>query len=141
MNLATLDGKQKLRFYPDFYLETADSQRGNERASMVVDAKYKRYADHSIRRSDIYQMMGYMHALKAPQGILLCPVEQGAKPESKRYDLKGYGGILGTEFLEIPQQTQDMSYADDFCKAMQKSEEALAKIFAAAKANATKAND
>lgn len=141
LNLATLDGKQKLRFYPDFYLETADSQRGNERASMVVDAKYKRYADHSIRRSDIYQMMGYMHALKAPQGILLCPVEQGAKPESKRYDLKGYGGILGTEFLEIPQQTQDMSYADDFCKAMQKSEEALAKIFAAAKANATKAND
>ena len=141
LHLATLAEKQKLRFYPDFYLETEDSKQGNERASLVVDAKYKRYADHSIRRSDIYQMMGYMHALKAPQGILLCPVEQGAKPESKRYDLKGYGGILGTEFLEIPQQTQDMSYADDFCKAMQKSEEALAKIFAAAKANATKAND
>ena len=140
LHLATLAEKQKLRFYPDFYLETVDSQRGNERASMVVDAKYKRYADHSIRRADIYQMMGYMHALKAPHGILLCPVEQGAKPESKRYDLKGYGGILGTEFLEIPQK--DVSTYADFCQKMQDSEKALnsSSIFDSASATEIKAN-
>ena len=136
LNLATLDGKQALRFYPDFYLETADSQRGNERARLVVDAKYKRYADRSIGRADIYQMIGYMHALQAPQGILLSPVEQGARPVGKCYDLKGYGGVLGTEFLEIPQPTKGMSYTK-FCDEMQKSEDALAKspIFAAAKAH------
>lgn len=126
LHLATLNRNQALRFYPDFYLETADSQRGNERASMVVDAKYKRYADHSIRRSDVYQMMGYMHALNAPQGILLCPVEQGAKPDVKSYALKGYGGMLGTEFLEIPQQTKpnELTY-DAFHKAMDVSENNL----------------
>ena len=108
---------------------------------MVVDAKYKRYADRSIERADIYQLMSYMHALKAPQGVLLCPVEQGAKPEGKRYALKGYGGMLGTEFLEIPQATKDMSYTD-FCNKMHESEKTLedSPVFAAAKANTTKAN-
>ena len=80
-----LDEEKKFRFYPDFYCETEGSQPGNERASVVVDAKYKRYADRSIERADIYQLMSYMHALKAPQGILLCPVEQGAKPDNKLY--------------------------------------------------------
>lgn len=134
LHLATLDGNQALRFYPDFYLKTEDSQRGNERALLVVDAKYKRYAARSIKRGDIYQMMGYLHALKAQQGIFLCPVEQGAKPAGKRYNLKGYGGELGTEFLEIPQK-KGMSYTD-FCQEMRSCERALetSSIFAAAKA-------
>lgn len=139
LHLATSNGAQALIYYPDFYRETADSQPREERASVVVDAKYKRYAEKQLQNDDIYQMLSYMYALKAPKGILLCPVKQGTPIIRRRYDLKGYGGMLGTEFLEIPQK-KDTSYSD-FCQEMRKSEEALAKIFAAAKATATKAND
>ena len=139
LHLATSNGAQALIYYPDFYRETADSQPREERASVVVDAKYKRYAEKQLQNDDIYQMLSYIYALKAPNGILLCPVKQGTPIIRRRYDLKGYGGMLGTEFLEIPQK-KDTSYSD-FCQEMRKSEEALAKIFAAAKATATKAND
>lgn len=139
LHLATSNGAQALIYYPDFYRETADSQPREERASVVVDAKYKRYAEKQLQNDDIYQMLSYIYALKAPKGILLCPVKQGTPIIRRRYDLKGYGGMLGTEFLEIPQK-KDTSYSD-FCQEMRKSEEALAKIFAAAKATATKAND
>ena len=136
--LKEVDRKPKFRFYPDFYLETEDSQQENERASVVVDAKYKRYAEKSVQNDDVYQVLSYMYALKAPSGILLCPVKQGTKLYGERYDLKGYGGIFGTVFLEIPQK-KDMS---DFCEEMRKSEEALenSPILAAAKATATKVN-
>ena len=141
LHLATSNGAQALIYYPDFYRETADSQPREERASVVVDAKYKRYAEKQLQNDDIYQMLSYMYALKAPKGILLCPVKQGTPIIRRRYDLKGYGGMLGTEFLEIPQK-KDTSYSD-FCQEMRKSEEALenSPIFAAAKATATKAND
>ena len=140
LHLATLNGNQALRFYPDFYLETADSQSENERASVVVDAKYKRYAEKPLQNDDVYQVLSYMYALKSPKGILLCPAKQGAKPDGKRYNLKGYGGIFGTEFLEIP-QNKGMSYKD-FCTEMQNSEKALnsSSIFVSANATEIKAN-
>ena len=140
LHLATSNGAQALIYYPDFYRETADSQPREECASVVVDAKYKRYAEKQLQNDDIYQMLSYMYALKAPKGILLCPVKQGTPIIRRRYDLKGYGGMLGTEFLEIPQK-KDTSYSD-FCQEMRKSEEALenSPIFAAAKATATEAN-
>lgn len=138
-----LDSEKEINYIPDFYLETEDSQQGNERASVVIDAKYKRYAEKPIENDDVYQVLSYMYALKAPKGILLCPAKQVAKHARKSYALKGYGGMLGTEFLEIP-QNKDMSYTK-FCNQMQKSENALLEekdspLFAAMPATATEAN-
>ena len=59
--------KSKGECYPDFY---------NKEKRIVLDAKYKGYADWGkVQNPDIYQVISYMHILKANKGGFLVPKE------------------------------------------------------------------
>ena len=48
--------------YPDFYRKTSDEPS----ADLVLDAKYKRYESYQPSKEDIFQLLRYMYALRAP---------------------------------------------------------------------------
>lgn len=111
-----------LRYYPDFYLKREPFSKDEPCASLVVDAKYKNYAKRSLQRPDVYQLMGYMYALKAQHSVMISPVQQDDLANNHYYQLKGYGGSIRVAYLPIPQAAS--SY-EDFSAAMQRSEEQL----------------
>jgi hypothetical protein len=75
------EGK-KQRIYPDFV-----------GVDFVLDAKYKR---GGICREDRYQMITYMHVMKAVRGVMIYPFvgDEGAGAE-REGELNGWGGEVG----------------------------------------------
>ncbi len=87
------EGK-KQRIYPDFV-----------GADFVLDAKYKR---GEIGREDRFQLISYLHVLKAGRGILVYPYSgdegTGLKWEG---ELNGWGGKIGTYRFGVPKGVVD----------------------------------
>lgn len=72
--------KNSRRLYPDFWKE-----------NFILDAKYKRL-DNGVGREDLYQVVTYMHCMKAENGGFMYPTETEYKTE--KYALAGYGGVM-----------------------------------------------
>ena len=88
--------KNSRRLYPDFWKE-----------NFILDAKYKRL-DNGVGREDLYQVVTYMHCMKADNGGFVYPVETESKTE--QYGLAGYGGTMRLIGLQV--QYQCGSYTD-----------------------------
>lgn len=99
--------------YPDFY----SLEKG-----VVLDAKYKSI-DNGVQRSDLYQLISYIHTLqsesKETRGAFVYP---SAKSKSVWMELCGYGGWLGKISMQIPDDSQDFC---EFSQSMQKAEKEL----------------
>ena len=126
-----LDKAHKLTRFPDFYLPSSAHSNNTgsdaeQSAHLVVDAKYKRYAESGMQRDDIHQIMAYMYAQKAPNALLISPMKSVAqstdiiKPQC--YNLLGYGGNISVLALPIPQKVESFAA---FCQAMAKAEQSL----------------
>lgn len=119
------------RSFPDFYLPSSSVSNNTDpdtkqAALLVVDAKYKRYAEgRKVDPADMHQIMAYMYAQKAPNALLISPktvtqVTDVTKPQC--YNLLGYGGNISVLAMPIPQKAESFS---DFCKAIAKPEQSL----------------
>lgn len=85
------------KIYPDFYKE-----------NVVLDAKYKNLKNGLIRE-DIYQVVSYMHILKAQIGGFIFPQKESDEEKlSFNYKLSGLGGILKSIPFTIPQNEKTM---------------------------------
>ena len=100
--------KNSRRLYPDFWKE-----------NFIIDAKYKRL-DNGVGREDLYQVVTYMHCMKADNGGFVYPVETESKTE--KYGLAGYGGTMRLIGLQV--QHQCGSYTD-YVAAMKGAEQKL----------------
>lgn len=100
--------------YPDFYRKTSDEPS----ADLVLDAKYKRYESYQPSKEDIFQLLRYMYALRAPHAMLLSPAHKDEQLRS-HYELYGYGGTIDVKFLTIPQDEKDF---DGFCERIAQAE-------------------
>lgn len=96
------------RLYPDFWKE-----------NYIIDAKYKRL-DNGVGREDLYQVVTYMHCMKADNGGFVYPAETESKTE--KYGLAGYGGTMRLIGLQV--QYQCGSYTD-YVAAMKDAEQKL----------------
>lgn len=96
--------------YPDFYKD-----------GIVLDAKYKRYAELELQKldgDDLHQVITYMYILRAQHGGFIVPKQHGyygSGPQPKT--LKGYGGnmniygiIVDTPANDFKAYCQQMSY-------------------------------
>ena len=96
--------------YPDFYKD-----------GIVLDAKYKRYAELELQKldgDDLHQVITYMYILGAQHGGFIVPKQHGyygSGPQPKT--LKGYGGnmniygiIVDTPANDFKAYCQQMSY-------------------------------
>ncbi len=88
--------KNSRRLYPDFWKE-----------NFILDAKYKRL-DNGVGREDLYQVVTYMHCMKADNGGFVYPVESESK--TGKYGLAGHGGTMRLIGLQV--QCQCRSYTD-----------------------------
>lgn len=116
-----LDRDQSFLAYPDFYRLSSDSTVAEPRADLVLDAKFKRYDTYAPARDDIVQMLTYLHVLKAPRALLLCPTQR-ADPLVSHYEFCGLGGTVDVAFLPIPAQAESFA---DFCTQMAQAEAEL----------------
>ena len=80
------------KFYPDFWLPNKDDKGPEKMAHFIIDAKYKRLDKNGVGREDLYQVVTYMHCMKAANGGFMYPTENESKTE--RYELAGYGGTM-----------------------------------------------
>ena len=95
--------------YPDFYNDT-----------MVLDAKYKCYADWSaVQNSDLYQVISYMHVLNLEKGGFIVPKENNNLPPKT---LKGLGGEMRIIGVDVKHQCGSFG---DYVKKMQREENAV----------------
>ena len=69
------------RLYPDFWKD-----------NYILDAKYKRLDKNGVGREDLYQVVTYMHCMKAGNGGFVYPTDTELEPEE--YALAGYGGTM-----------------------------------------------
>lgn len=108
-NLDELFDKNFRRIYPDFYKE-----------NIVLDAKYKNLKN-GLNREDIYQVISYMHVLKAKIGGFVYPLKEKNDNEKFdfNYEIKGNGGILKSIPFKIPQNIENMN---DFISKINESE-------------------
>lgn len=82
--------------YPDFYSE-----------SMVLDAKYKGYAEWSaVQNSDLYQVISYMHILNLNKGGFIVPKENDKLPPKS---LKGLGGEMRIIGVKVNHQCKSFN--------------------------------
>lgn len=105
-----------LRF-PDFY-----------NSEMVLDAKYKRYAEKDqgisgVSREDIAQVISYMYVLKLGIGGFLVP--GGESVTVRRKTLNGYGGEM--LLINLPVAHSVASYSD-YCDIMAQQEGLLKEV-------------
>ena len=92
--------------------------------SIILDAKYKpldkRGFNSPEEREDRFQLISYLHVLKASAGYLLYPTNpEPRKIEKKEWTLNGYGGIIGA----IPFFVNNKN--EDWCREMETAEENL----------------
>ena len=116
-----LDRDQNFLAYPDFYRLSSESTVAEPRADLVLDAKFKRYDTYAPARDDIVQMLSYLHVLKAPRALLLCPTQR-ADPLVSHYEFCGLGGTVDVAFLPIPAQAESFA---QFCTQMAQAEAEL----------------
>ena len=110
-----LFGPKKWKIFPDFHKE-----------NVVLDAKYKRMKDDKedkkyIDLNDMYQLITYMHVLKAQKGAFIFPNEDKSIDEFVG-ELKGHGGKVNIYGVKIPQDESDYQ---EFIRKMKKSESEL----------------
>lgn len=104
-------GNQK-HYYPDFY-----------NANCVFDAKYKNKNSPSEDRNDLFQLISYLHILKASKGGFIVPAIEVTHDNEKTFrELAGLGGELVVLRLGIPQDAQTH---DEFCLRISDSENQL----------------
>ena len=86
--------------YPDFYKE-----------DIVLDAKYKRYADMKLQNidgDDLHQVITYMYILAAKHGGFIVP-KQHKNEENKSLPktLAGYGGRMNIYGITVDSPAQN----------------------------------
>lgn len=112
---ASLTGRVHGMCFPDFVGD-----------GYILDAKYK-HSNHGkgIVPEDRYQLISYLHVTKDDTGALIYPIQASTGGGGIEWEgnLNGFGGKLGMYRFVIPQvQSGYLS----FCKAIERSEEALA---------------
>ena len=137
-------------YYPDFYREKTSE---NAEDALVFDAKYKQLCtidgeisdessdDSSVKkngvsfhykREDLFQMLSYMHCLKAQKAVLISPYKDKERkgviqtPDSPKEAL-GYGGKISIIAVPIPAYDSDTEW-EKFKKEMENVEENLYKV-------------
>lgn len=90
--------------FPDFWQE-----------GCVLDAKYKRLQPANISREDLYQLIAYMHILKAGHGGLIFPYREDGNRVCFERELNGWGGLIKLFALPVVQQGQSFA---DYCQRM-----------------------
>ena len=113
-NAIYLAEKNTFSRYPDFY----STLYGNQKAKIVLDAKYKHYKDYRDVREDTHQIISYMYALKSERGILVYPSIDNKESEC---NLKGYGCKF-IHTTHIIADDKNISF-DEFSNKMRKNEE------------------
>lgn len=94
------------RLYPDFWKE-----------NYIIDAKYKRL-DNGVGREDLYQVVTYMHCMKADNGGFMYPTDKAKDEENKPYKLAGHGGTMRLYGVKVQHNGDFKEYAE----AMRKEE-------------------
>ena len=98
--------------YPDFYKD-----------DIVLDAKYKRYADMKLQNidgDDLHQVITYMYILAARYGGLIVPRQHKQKDIVQTSKiLKGYGGRMNIYGLTVDSPAQNYK---DYCTQMNQHE-------------------
>ena len=104
--------------YPDFY-----------KAGVVLDAKYKRYAEmklQSIDGDDLHQVITYMYILKAKHGGVIVPLSYHPQNQFPRVkDLVGYDGKMGIYGVTVDTPANRFK---DYCLQMEQYEKELSNI-------------
>ncbi len=104
--------------YPDFY-----------KAGVVLDAKYKRYAEmklQSIDGDDLHQVITYMYILKAKHGGVIAPLSYHPQNQFPRVkDLVGYDGKMGIYGVTVDTPANRFK---DYCLQMEQYEKELSDI-------------
>ena len=98
--------------YPDFYKD-----------NIVLDAKYKRYADMKLQNidgEDLHQVITYMYILGARYGGLIVPrqYKQEDIVQTSKI-LKGYGGRMNIFSIIVDSPVQHFK---DYCMQMNQHE-------------------
>ena len=95
--------------YPDFYKE-----------GIVLDAKYKRYAELALQKidgDDLHQVITYMYILKAQHGGFIVPKQYEYKGlSSQPKTLKGYGGSMNIYGIVVDTPADNFKA---YCKQME----------------------
>ena len=98
--------------YPDFYKD-----------DIVLDAKYKRYADMKLQNidgEDLHQVITYMYILGARYGGLIVPRQHKQKDIVQTSKiLKGYGGRMNIYSIIVDSPVQHFK---DYCMQMNQHE-------------------
>ncbi|MDR1748865.1 MAG: McrC family protein [Spirochaetaceae bacterium] len=131
-NLLSSDSSHKWRCYPDFY-----RKKSAEGPAIVLDAKYKRMLrrneeqigkiQYNIRREDRYQIISYIHLLKAAIGGFITPMPSTSEALESACcyhvgTLRGYGGDIRLFSLKIP---SDSGAFQRFCDEIKSEEDRL----------------
>ena len=94
--------------YPDFYKD-----------DIVLDAKYKRYADMKLQHidgDDLHQVITYMYILAANHGGFIVPWQNNHEEnKSQLKALKGYGGTMNTYGIIVDSPAENYK---DYCTMM-----------------------
>ncbi len=98
--------------YPDFYKD-----------NIVLDAKYKRYADMKLQNidgDDLHQVITYMYILGARYGGLIVPRQHKQKDIVQTSKLlNGYGGRMNIYSIIVDSPAQNYN---DYCIQMNQHE-------------------
>ena len=117
----SMDTQEIFQFnmFPDFYLPNSSE---NNQAHIILDAKYKRL-DNGVDRNDLFQVISYMHCMKAKHGGYIYPYTESEKdikyPEGK---LNGMGGAMHAIPFTVPNNSESWK---DFNDKIRKSENEL----------------
>ena len=116
------NGKNQGAIYPDFYKE-------NE---TVLDAKYKdilpNLSENEVGRNDWYQLITYLHVLKAKKGYLIFPTQKAGKTGEKPIGtLNGYGGNIGAYGFPVPEYDNNWTFRE-FTDKIAESEKNLSRF-------------
>lgn len=141
-------------YYPDFYRrDSKNSMTIGDCDGFILDAKYKQLytvkeekidsddeseenssngSNFHFQRNDLFQMLAYMHTLKANNAILVSPYEGGrtnecysikfSRDSGKQRIALGYGGEVNILALPI---CADCSSFEEFSNNMKKVEKAF----------------
>ena len=95
------------RLYPDFWKD-----------DYILDAKYK-HLDKGVGREDLYQVVTYMHCMKASNGGFVYPSDIH---NEQRYQLANDGGKINVIGINVKHQCDSFG---DYVKKMQAEENAV----------------
>lgn len=140
-------------YYPDFYRkDSKNSTTIGDCNGLVFDAKYKQLytvteekiagdeesdetapdgTNFHFQRNDLFQMLAYMHALKANNAVLVSPYESGNVNEwnsikfsrdfSKQKTALGYGGEIDIIALPICSKANSFEEFSNYMRVMEEN--------------------